>query len=156
MKNKLIAGLTALVALVTATACTQPLPANDTDRITFAIEAYYQADGVERSVLSQTNVVASITNLTTNDIHIRDGRSGAWLVLPWEMNEDFDLPIRYQFTYDRRDTKLEDFRLVVKALVNADRDMHLRCTLFDTNERVITRNEVVIDGSLTGTVSCAN
>lgn len=153
--KRIITIATVLALGLTATACTESLPEGDTDRISYEIEAFYLQDGVTRSVLSQVHVVANIENLSgSENIHVRDGQTGAWLVLPWESAEDLDFPIRRQFTYDRRNTKADDFRLMVKATADADRDVHLRCILFDSKEQPFRTHEVVIDVTGTGTVTC--
>lgn len=148
--------LTAVLALgLTATACTttkEPGPG----RVTYAIEAFTVYEGTETSVLVPVEVDVRVENLTDHNLYIREGRTGGWLILPWQGPETLSTPARQQFSYEL-DTKLTDFRLSIKATIQAEARTVLRCVILNTDEFPIgTADEVVIDSTGTGTVHCAS
>lgn len=139
----------AAVVIAAATGCTTSKnPAVDyTGRITYLVEAFTLDGTTESSVLTPIHVVAHVEKTGEKIPHIRDGRTGAWLVLPWTGTEDVATPDRYQFTYDVRQAALGDFILTVQAVTTVDKGVHVRCVITDTSEQEIgISNEVTSDG----------
>jgi hypothetical protein len=154
--KKLGTVIAALAVGFTATACITPTQGQDSvGRITYTIETFTVAGTTETSVLLPIKTVVGITRIATHGINVRDGRSGAWLVLPWESTEGMTTPVRYQFTYDTRNTEADDFLLQVKASVTTSPGTHLRCLLSDTFESPTgTRDEAIVDATGVAVVSC--
>jgi hypothetical protein len=149
--KRIITAIVALALGLTATACTTP--EDNTGRISYEVEAYYINDGTTRSVLSDITLLVRVET-SRQGAQVRDGATGAWLVLPWQFSGDVGLPIRRQFTYDKRNTGQDDITLTVNALVTADPGVRFKCTLFDTNEEPFKTTEVTIGANGQGDVTC--